>query len=107
MIIDNIKNMSNGWFIGDFQPSIVKTNLFEIGHHHYKKGFVGQKHIHKIATEINYIIKGKLIASGKELTSGDIWIYEPEEISDVTFLEDTDLIIIKHPSITDDKYLVE
>ena len=33
-----------------------------------------------------------------------MWIYEPWDISDVEFLEDTDLMIIRWPSIPSDKY---
>jgi quercetin dioxygenase-like cupin family protein len=85
---------------------LLKTKDFEIGHHFYIKGFVGESHTHKISTEYNYILSGKLIASGKTLETGDIFIYEPNDVSNVTFLEDTNLIIIKTPSVPQDKYLV-
>jgi len=45
-----------------------------------------------------------LIASGKHLKAGDMWIYEPNEVSDVEFLSDVDLIIVRWPSIPSDKY---
>jgi hypothetical protein len=51
-------------------------------------------------------VSGELIASGKHLQAGDMWIYEPNEISEVEFLLDTDLIIIKWPSIPSDKIIV-
>lgn len=104
MIVANIKSYINGWFIGNFEPTLVKSKDVEIAHHFYSKGFKGTPHTHKIATEYNYIISGKLFASGKELKGGDIFIYEPSEISDVEFLEDTDLIVIKMPSVPGDKY---
>ena len=44
------------------------------------------------------------MVSGKNLKAGDMWIYEPNEISDVEFLEDTELIIVRWPSIPSDKY---
>lgn len=104
MIISNIKNYTNGWIIGDFSPSLLKTKEFEIAHHFYPKGFVGNSHTHRIATEYNYIVSGKLTASNITLTDGDIFIYEPYDISDVIFLEDTNLIVVKTPSIPGDKY---
>lgn len=104
MKLANIKNYTNGWFIGDFEPSLFKSNVFEIAHHFYKKGFVGTPHTHKVATEYNYILSGKLMASNQICNAGDIFIYEPNEISDVVFLEDTNLIIIKTPSLSNDKY---
>ena len=37
MIISNIGEYKNGWFIGDFEPSIFKNTFFEIAHHKHKK----------------------------------------------------------------------
>ena len=99
--------MKAGWFIGDFEPSVFKNPFFEVAHHHHLAGFIGKKHYHKIAPELTYIVKGSLIASGVRLESGDIFIYEPNEISEVTFLEDTDLIVVKWPSVPSDKYDIE
>ena len=33
-----------------------------------------------------------------------MWIYEPNDIADVSFIKDTELIVIKWPSIPSDKY---
>ena len=96
--------MSKGWFVGNFEPTVYKTNEFEVAHHFHKAGFVGEKHFHKIGYELTYIIKGTLIASNIELGSGDMFLYEPNEISDVSFIEDTDLIVVKWPSVSNDKY---
>ena len=104
MIISNINAYKNGWFIGDFEPSLLRTSAFEVAHHFYPKGFKGTPHVHKISTEYNYIVSGRLTASGKELCSGDFFIYEPMDVSDVEFLEDTNLIIVKTPSMPQDKY---
>jgi hypothetical protein len=49
-------------------------------------------------------VSGELIASGKHLKAGDMWIYEPNEVSNVEFLSDVDLIIVRWPSIPSDKY---
>ena len=106
MIFSNIKQYKMGWFIGNFEPTLLKTPDFEIAHHSYKKGFTAVPHIHKIATEYNYIVSGLLIAGGKHLEKGDIFIFEPNEIADVVFLEDSELIIIKTPSVVGDKYEV-
>jgi hypothetical protein len=103
----NIKNMKGGWFIGDFEPSVFKNPFFEVAHHHHKAGYIGPKHYHKIAPELSYIMKGRLIASGVELCSGDMFVYEPYDVADVEFLEDTDLVVVKWPSVPTDKYSVE
>ena len=100
----SIDKMTNGWFIGDFEPSILQTKEFEVAHHFYAKGFKGTPHTHKVATEYNYVVRGKARVSGLIVEPGDIFIYLPGEVSDVEFLEDTDLIIVKTPSLPEDKY---
>lgn len=106
MKIDTIKKMTNGWMIGDFEPNVLRTKEFEIAHHHYKKDFKAVPHTHRMATEYNYIVSGHLIATGHELRAGNLFIYEPNDVADVVFLEDTDLIIVKVPSVPSDKYEV-
>ena len=101
MKIFDINDMFKGWFIGDFDPAVVKTKEFELAHHFHEKGY------HKVATEINYIIKGKVIVNDDHhLSSGGIFVYEPYDVSNVKFLEDTDLMVAKIPSAKNDKYLV-
>ena len=52
MKIYNINDMKLGWFIGDFEPSVFKNPFFEVAHQKFKKGFVGDKHTHKVTTEL-------------------------------------------------------
>lgn len=106
MIVSNIKEYFKGWFVGDFSPSIHKNAAFEIAHHKHKKGEPTYPHYHKVTTELNYIIEGELKVSGQILRKGDMWIYEAGEISDVEFLSDIELIVIRWPSIPSDKYEV-
>jgi len=103
----NITEMTGGWLVGNFEPSIFKNPHVEVAHHFHPKGFVGEKHTHKKATELSYLVRGELIASAEHLYSGDIFIYYPNEVADVKFLEDTDLVVIKWPSVVDDKYMVD
>ncbi len=105
MKINNIKEFTNGWFIGNFEPSILKQEQFEIAIHSHKKGDLGDKHFHKIATEINVIISGSIrLGVNIILKSGDIWTIYPNQIEKVEFLEDTKLVVIKTPSVPGDKY---
>lgn len=100
----NIKNMTNGWFIGDFDPSVFKNCFFEVAHHQHAKGYKADLHTHKIAQELTYIVKGKLNVSGTILSDGDMFVYEPYEMADVEVLEDVDVIVVKWPSVPSDKY---
>jgi hypothetical protein len=42
-----------------------------------------------------------------ELNRGDIFIFEQYDIADPVFLEDCELIVVKVPSIKNDKYTVD
>ena len=106
MIFANVKDFKGGWMFGDFEPSIVRTTAFEVAHHYYKCGFQSTAHVHKVATEYNYIVRGRVFVDDRELSDGDMFAYEPNEVSDVYFIEDTDLIIVKVPSLPTDKYEV-
>ena len=106
MIFDNIKNFKNGWIIGNFVPSLLKTQHFEVSIQFHPKGFVGQKHFHKRSIEYNYVASGKMKICDKEVKTGDIFVFAPGEISESEFLEDTTLVIVRSPSDPTDKYLV-
>lgn len=95
----NIKDFINGWFIGNFEPSVVKTQAVEIGFQHHKKGSPVVLHYQRICTEYNLITKGKLIANGKSYNDGDIFVFAPYVICEVEFLEDTDIVVVKMPSV--------
>ena len=52
MKLGNLSEMIGGWFIGDFEPSLIKNKDFEASVKYYKKGDEEFKHMHKVATEI-------------------------------------------------------
>lgn len=93
-----------GWFVGNFEPSVFKTKDFEVCFKKHQKEEKWPKHYHKIATEINYLIRGKMRIQNQELNAGDIFVIYPEEIADPFFLEDCELIVVKTPSKINDKY---
>jgi quercetin dioxygenase-like cupin family protein len=105
MNIFKIENMHRGWFIGNFEPSVYKTDKFEVGYIRHKKGEKWPKHYHKIATEINLLNKGNMNICGKTLFPGDIFVIQPDEIADPEFLEDCEIIVVKIPSAIGDKYI--
>lgn len=105
-IIDGNK-MKGGWFIGDFEPSVLKTKEFEVcykKHHQHEKWPI---HIHKITTEINFLMTGSMLIAGRKVSANQIFIIHPGEIADPVFLEDCELIVVKIPSIPKDKHTVE
>ena len=104
MKVGNIKDMKGGWFVGNFEPSILKTENFEVGYHKHKKKDKTHNHYHKKSKEINVIINGRMIVNGEELSSGDIFVFEPYVVSEAEFLEDTQLIVVRDSSNLNDKY---
>jgi quercetin dioxygenase-like cupin family protein len=106
MKIQRIEEMYEGWFIGDFEPTVCKTKDFEVCYKVHKKNEKWPVHYHKIATEINYLIRGSMTIQGKMLKEGDIFILEPGEIADPVFHENCELIVVKKPSVKDDKFEV-
>lgn len=106
MKITKISDYKNGWFIGDFLETAFKTDKFEVCYKIHKKDEKWDTHYHKIATEINYLIKGRMLIQDKELVSGDVFIMYPYEIANPVFLEDCEMMIIKTPSNTKDKFVI-
>ncbi|EAL7864938.1 hypothetical protein MWJ18_001571 [Campylobacter lari] len=107
MEIFNLQSMIRGWFVGNFNPSVIKTNLIEVGIKRYKKDDYEDKHYHKIATEITVIVEGKVQMSGKMYTKNDIIVIHPKESTDFKALEDTTTVVVKIPGVNDDKYMGE
>lgn len=103
----NFNDMKGGWFIGDFEPTAYRTPDCEVAYVKHYKNQEWEKHFHKIATEITYIIRGKIKINDEVFSSGDIFVIEPNEIADPKFLEDSDVIVVKVPSNTNDKFNVE
>jgi quercetin dioxygenase-like cupin family protein len=106
MEIRRIEDFTRGWIIGNFDPSLLKTDKFEVGLLQHKAGEVWPKHYHKIGTEYNVLVNGKMIIQDKELNSGDVFVFTPGEIADPIFLEDCTVLVVKTPSMPGDKYEV-
>lgn len=106
MTITNIKDYHRGWFIGNFEPSVIKTDQFEVAVLTHKKDEVWPQHYHKIATEYNVLLEGKMKICGKEINAGDIFVLNPFEVANPIFIEDCKVLCVKIPSIIGDKYEV-
>lgn len=107
MNITKLKDYTRGWLIGNFEPSILRTEDFEVGVLTHKKGENWPAHYHKESIEYNVLISGRMIIQGKELNSGDVFVFDKNEIADPVFLEDCVVVCVKVPSIPSDKYKVE
>lgn len=96
--------MTRGWFIGDFEPSVLRTCNFEVGVLTHKKDEVWPKHYHALSTEYNLLLEGSMTVQGEKIYPGDIFIFEPMEIADPVFHEDCRVLCVKVPSRPGDKH---
>lgn len=97
--------MVKGWFVGNFEPSILKTNDVEVAVKEYKAGDYEPTHYHKVATEITVISEGRVMMNEKTFNKGDIIIIEPNEATDFKALENTITTVVKFPGASNDKYV--
>ncbi|MEI0799072.1 hypothetical protein R4Q14_12200 [Brachyspira intermedia] len=102
----NLNEMVKGWFIGNFEPSLLKTNDVEVAVKKYKKGDYESSHYHKIATEFTVIISGRVKMNNIEYKAGDIIVMEPNESTDFEALEDDTVnVVVKIPGANNDKFI--
>jgi quercetin dioxygenase-like cupin family protein len=102
----NLNDMIKGWFIGDFEPTLHHTDLFEVAVKRYKKGDSEERHTHKIATEFTVIISGDVMMDGNKYTQDDIIVIEPNQSTDFKCLTDVTTLVVKTPSAKNDKYII-
>ena len=97
-------DMIKGWFVGDFSPVCYNDKNCEVAVKRYKSGDYESFHHHRVATEITFIISGKVEMNGSIYSQGDIILIEPKEGTDFKALEDTINVVVKVPSVKGDKY---
>ena len=105
MKLAHINDMVKGWFIGNFEHSLLKTDEFEIACKFYKKGDYETSHVHKIGTEYTVVAQGLVEMNNIQYKKGDIIVIDPNEYTDFRVLEeDTVTIVVKVPCVRGDKY---
>lgn len=105
MEISNLNDFIGGWFIGNFEPSLYKTNDVEVSVKSYKLGDKEDFHFHKIATEFTVIITGKVKMGNQVLSQGDIITIKPLQSTNFEALTDSITLVVKIPGANNDKYL--
>ncbi len=100
-----LDKMTKGWFIGNFEPSLLKTNDVEVGVKNYKAGDCEDFHHHKIATEFTLILNGTVEMSGELFQNGDIIKIEPNTSTNFKAITDVTTVVIKVPGASNDKYI--
>lgn len=106
MTIANLSEMKRGWFIGNFEPTLCRTNDVEIAVKEYRKGDMEAAHYHKLATEITAVISGRVRMFDQIWQEGDIIVVEPGDVTSFEALEDSMNVVVKIPGVNHDKYVV-
>ena len=101
-----IENYTNGWFIGNFKPTLLDSTQFEVAVQKHHCGFVGEIHYHTRSTEYNLVLNGRVRINRQEMVAGDIFVFAPMELSQSEFLEDTTILVVRTPSEPHDKVLL-
>jgi len=100
-----LEDMFKGWFVGDFEPTLVRTQACEVAVKNYRAGDAEELHHHKVATEVTLVLSGRVRMCGREWGAGDIIVLEPGEATDFVALTDAVNVVVKTPGASNDKYL--
>ena len=100
----NLDEMFKGWFVGNFEPSLYKTNEVEVGVKKYKMGEFENSHFHKIATEFTVIVSGIVEMNGVQYGENDIIKIVPGVSTNFKALTDVITVVVKLPGANNDKY---
>jgi len=103
----NIVDFIKGWFIGNFEPSLLKTDNFEVGIKEYVIGTTEPKHYHKEAVEYTIVLDGIITMNGNEYHRHDICITEKNQTNTFEAITDARVLVVKTPCVAGDKYLTE
>ena len=104
MKVFSLDDMTKGWFVGNFTPTVLSTNQVEIAVKRYKAGDYEPAHHHKAATEITVITDGEVRMNDVVYKTGTILVIEPNTPADFLALTDVTTTVVKYPGANDDKY---
>ena len=99
----NLSNMTLGWFIGNFTPSLHINDVVEVGVKRFLKGEIEPMHYQLTATEWTCVIQGRVRIGENIFETNEIAEIPPLESADFEALEDCVLVVVKSPSIPSDK----
>lgn len=102
-----LDNFTRGWLVGHFDPSIIKTDQFEVAVKHFKAGETEKRHYHKLTTELTIVISGCVEMGGNKYNANDIIELEPNTSCDFKCLEDATVVAVRNGSYPGDKYIVD
>ena len=110
-LVDNenvwfVDSFVRGWFIGDFEPSILRTKTWEMALLKHSKNEKWDFHYHAQADEVNVLLSGRMMLNGREIRSRNVFTIPKKQIACPLFLEDCMILCIKTPSVIGDKFCI-
>ena len=106
MLTFNLNEFKNGWVVGDFTPSLIKSRDAEVAIKRYSKDTREPKHMHRLADEITIVIDGRVAMNGKIYDKDTVILTKAGESVEFIAVTDAVTCVIKSPSVQGDKYLV-
>lgn len=100
-----LEDFKLGWIVGNFSPSLLRSQEIEISIKHFKRGDLEPSHKQLVATEITVVISGSIRLGESVYGINDIIQILPETYADFESLTDSSLVCIKFPSLPSDKVL--
>lgn len=100
-----LDEMTKGWFVGNFSPTVLSTTQVEVAVKKYRAGEYEPSHYHKVATEITVITEGVVKMNDVVYQAGTILVIEPNQPSDFLALTDVTTTVVKYPGANNDKYV--
>lgn len=100
-----LPEMTKGWFIGNFSPTLCATEDVEVAVKEYPAGFSEEWHYHKVATEFTVVVRGEIKMNGVRYRAGDIIVIPPGEGTDFHAISAAVTTVVKIPGATNDKFL--
>ena len=104
--IFNLNDTIGGWFIGNYDKTIINTFKFEVAIKKYKSNDYEESHFHLKGTEVTTIVKGEVLINGEKFIEGDIITIYPGEAINFKCITDVITCVVKIPSERNDKYFV-
>lgn len=105
MELHNLNDFKGGWIVGDFIPTLIKTNNFEVAIKRYKANDFEPSHLHKISDEITIIVSGTVKMNNIIYQPNDVIFIKKNEFTDFKSLTDSTTCVIKVPSVIGDKHI--
>ncbi len=103
MKVGRITEFVEGWLLGNFEPSLFRTETIEIAIKRFNAGEEHYCHFQGRATELTVVIEGKIELGGVTLERDEYLRLEPREHGTLKVWENSTVLSVKFPSIPGDK----